>query len=523
MKQLVTLFSKLPEQQKSLFIIGLFAVMRGAIAFTMELGSDEAYYWLYSLDLKTNYFDHPPMVAYWIRLFTLNLSLQNIEGFIRLGSVLGCAVASWFLFKTCKLLHSPRAGYFAVCFYNASFYAGVTAGIFIMPDSPQMVFYTMALWYIARLSINDTRWSDWIGFGIAAGLCIMSKVHGVFLWAGLGLFTLLLKREWLAKPQPYVAALCTLFIISPIIIWNVKYNFATYRFHSDRVVIHNDELNLVSWMQEIISQIFFNNPFTVAVTLLALFAYIGRKKVRKTALTIYNFIGLPLAFTLLIISLFRDTILPHWSGPAYVAMIPMASIYLARKSNIRFPKIVMASMIGYVVFLISWQIVLYNYPGTYGNKSTASLGKGDVTLDKTGRRAAAAKFAVLYNSEVAAGIMPAQSPIVYYKWWAAHIEYYFARPLGIPVIGVGSLYNLHEYLWMNSKRLNKVNLSKAYCITPSEDVDDMNEHYLPYYSSIKLITIIKGFRGGKPARNFFVYRLSGYKNNAPVVKRTDFF
>src|SRR5215213_3642628 len=114
-----------------LFPIKLF------FAFWLELGNDEAYYWLYSQYLQWNYFDHPPMVAVWIRIFTLNLVFSN-EGFLRLGSVVGCALSTWFVFKAVATLHSEKAGWFAACLYNASFYAGITAGVYIMPDTPQM-------------------------------------------------------------------------------------------------------------------------------------------------------------------------------------------------------------------------------------------------------------------------------------------------------------------------------------------------------------------------------------------------
>src|SRR5687768_610545 len=66
------------HRRMALAIIIGFAIIRCFIAFSMELGTDEAYYWLYSQDIKWNYYDHPPMIAIWIRLFTVNLLLQDI-------------------------------------------------------------------------------------------------------------------------------------------------------------------------------------------------------------------------------------------------------------------------------------------------------------------------------------------------------------------------------------------------------------------------------------------------------------
>ena len=59
---------------KKLFA-GFLAIyfIRLLIVFTMGIMPQDAYYYLYSEHLDFSYFDHPPMVAYKLRLFTLNL------------------------------------------------------------------------------------------------------------------------------------------------------------------------------------------------------------------------------------------------------------------------------------------------------------------------------------------------------------------------------------------------------------------------------------------------------------------
>src|SRR5688572_30596841 len=174
-------------RHKVIVLIILFLTLRLITASVLELGNDEAYYWLYSQDLQWNYFDHPPMVAAWVRLSTLNGWLEEYEVMVRAGSVVSCALSTWFLYKAVSLVHSQRAGWFAACLLNASLYAGLVAGVLIMPDSPQLFFWSFCLWQIAKLMHNDRNWWTWILFGISAGLCVMSKVHGVFIWFGLGL------------------------------------------------------------------------------------------------------------------------------------------------------------------------------------------------------------------------------------------------------------------------------------------------------------------------------------------------
>ena len=189
--------------RKKFFVFaGIVFLLKLFLAFWLELGNDEAYYWLYSQYLQWNYFDHPPMVAIWIRLFTANLSLEHFEGFIRLGSVVGSVLSSWFLFRTVALLHSERAGWFAALLYNISFYSAITAGLYILPDSPQMVFWTLGLLLIAKITKKENSWTNWLLFGLISSFCIMSKVHGAFLWIGLGGYILFKKSSWLKNHRP---------------------------------------------------------------------------------------------------------------------------------------------------------------------------------------------------------------------------------------------------------------------------------------------------------------------------------
>ncbi len=517
-------------------IIG-FSIIRGVIAFSMELGTDEAYYWLYSQDIKWNYFDHPPMVAIWIRLFTANLFLQHIEGFVRLGSVVGCGIASWAIYKTCCTIHSEKAGLYGVCLYNASFYASITAGTFIMPDTPQMVFYTLSLWMIARITKDGRDWFAWTAFGVAAGLCIMSKVYGMFLWTGLGLFAILKKKEWLGQPYIYVAFVATAVIISPILVWNFQHDFLTYKFHSNRADVTRGGFDLMTFWREVINQVFYNNPFNVLAIVAALIAYLKKKKAKEAsadALSIFNFIALPLAVLLLGISFFRDTTLPHWSGPAYVALMPLAAIYLAERTIKYARRFIGASLSALVAFLVAWQYLIHYAPEPIGVRDVdkksfqtereivKKLFSGFESFQliaetRNSWKPANEAFLTLYRQETSGGRLEKNIPIICYKWWGAHVEYYFCHPNNISMIGLGEPNELHEYFFTNAKRKDTVNLNTAYCIVPADDRYNVQVKYSPYYHTIDKPSLIAVKRKGKPAVKFYVYRLSGWKNKLPMA------
>ncbi|WP_132051086.1 ArnT family glycosyltransferase [Pseudocnuella soli] len=494
------------------------SLLRLLLAGIIELGNDEAYYWLYTQQLQWNYFDHPPMVALLGRLFTANNALQEYEVFVRLGPIVCCALSSLFMYQTAATLHSPKAGWYAVVLYNTSFYAGMVAGLLLMPDSPQMVFWTASLWMLARLLRNERGWSSWLLFGLAAGLCIMSKVHGVFLWGGLGLFILWQKRAWLRLTQLYAAALVSLVVISPILIWNAEYDFVTYRFHSERVVVAGKGINWRTFSGEVWGQVFFNNPVNVALSGVALAAFFRRIRQVRPNLWLFVCIGLPLAAVLLFLSLFR-TVYPHWSGPAYVTLMPIAALYLARiRGAGRQPVWLRWSLGALLVFSLSWPLVTHFYPGTWGSKRADDFGSGDVTLDRLGWEDSGEKFGTYYNRMVASGAIPEGTPLVCNTWWGAHVEYYFARPHDIPMIGLGPIRDIHHYAWLNHQRKDEVAIQRAFTVVPADEYFDVAAHYSRYYQNIRLQQTMEVSRSGQKAKLFRVYYLSGWKGLLPVMK-----
>src|SRR5204863_7508422 len=136
---------------------------------------------------------------------------------------------------------------------------------------------------------------------------------------------------------------------------------------------------------------------------------------------------------------------------------------------------------------------------------------GDVTLDIYGWEKAAKSFDTIYKNKIESGSLSANSPMVCNKRWGAHIEYYFCRPLGIHMIGLGEMDELHEYMWMNTARKDKVDFSKAWCVVNSDDYYDVQAAYKKYYEKIDTVAVIPITRGNKPAHNFFVFRLSEWK------------
>ncbi len=491
--------------RKSIGVVVAFTVLRMLASFFIELGNDESYYLTFAKQLQINYFDHPPLVAIWIKFFTANLSLQNSLFFIRLGSFTGCAISSYFIYKTINAIASSRAAYIGVFLYNISFYASITAGVFITPDMPQMVFFTCSLFFITRILAAENKMFPWVLFGICAGLSIMSKVHAVFLWGGVFFYALFYRRAWFINKGFYISAFVTAVVISPILIWNIQNDFITFRFHGERVVVKEDSgIHVMGLIREIIGQFVINSPFLIGAILFFFSKKYSGKA--KQPLVVFKLIAIPLLVIIFLISLFR-TSLPHWSGPAYIALLPVAAIGLADVDPTKFKRIQIAATIYTMVVVLLVVAAINLYPGSFSNEKGIAFGKNDNSLDAYGWKEGGEKFAAIYKSRNAFS----KVPMVCNTWWGAHDEYYFARPLNIKMIGLGRVLNIHHYAWrLNNDSLN-IKMDTAYTVVHSYDYFDAKKEFANYYSNIDSIATIPITRNNKLAYNFYVYELTGWK------------
>jgi len=506
-------------QRKILLLIIISTLVRLIIASTIELGNDEVYYWSYALKLQWNYFDHPPIVGWLIRLTTANLLLHS-ELFVRLGAIISSAVCTLLIFNIGTIINNGRTGWFASLLYTASIYSSIIAGTFILPDSPQMVFWltcVLLLIKISRIPAYHSRFVLlWCLFGAASGFCIMSKVHGIFLWVAVALYALFVKPDWLKHRGIYLAAVITLIIISPIIIWNIQNHFISYTFHGSRVSLAGAGIHAEGFIRELAGEIFYNNPVNFFLILSNLFlAFKGNLPADKKDILLLLFCSLPLIIVLLFISIFRDT-LPHWSGPAYSCLLILPAIKsasFANKNPSHIPGAIKAALAFIILLTVAGISVINFYPGTLSKEKQGLLtGTGDVTLDMYGWKEAGQKFDSLYKSDVRKNIMPYGSSIIVSKWFpAAHTDFYIASKTKQQIAGIGDIFNLHQYYWLNKYRKQIGKGDFAYFIVPSNLYNEQTLNELnSSFRQCSRPVVIPQFRRGVLCKQLYVFRLKGY-------------
>ena len=498
-------------------IVVISVAIRGFLAWALELGNDEVYYWTYALYPGLSHFDHPPMVGFMIQLFSLDLYFDS-ELFIRMSSVLLGGANTYLIFLIGKSVKGRLTGLFAAMLYNTSVYCFVIAGIFILPDTPQLFFWLAGLYFLIislpAEEITKQAKNRILIAGLLIGLAMLSKYTSVFLWAGAGLYILIYNRKWLKTSQLYLSAILSLIIFTPVLFWNLENNFISFTFQSERVGFFGQGLRPDYFFTELLGQILYNNPVNFLIIIFALLALLKRKfKIEPGKLRLLMLTSLPLIFLFLFFALFRRT-LPHWTGPAYLGLIVVAAAWLAEKAKSGtkknyFPRAVQFAtgtlLLALTLGFVHINTGVFSFPD---NPDPKKLGENDITLDMYGWQQFADKFTQQIDDDVKSGNMPAGAPIISHRWFpAAHLDYYVATPNGMDLLAIGDLERVHKYAWINRER-GQIRLgSDAWFITSSRDFQDPAPLYGKYYSTIEKPQIIKIYKGSKHVENFFVYRM----------------
>ena len=310
-------------------VLGLLAltVLRLVLAAYLPMAPDEDYYFLWAQHLQAGYFDHPPMVALWIKASTALIG--NTPLGIRLFGPLAAALGSVLLWDAAEQL-APGRGIIAAALLNATLLIGAGA-IIITPDTPLLFFWTAGLAACARLiNSGNPRW--WLAVGLAAGCMLLSKytaplfIAAVFLW----LVTRAEGRRQLATPWPWAGTVLALLIFSPNIAWNAGHHWVSFLKQGGRVAGF-DPVRAAQFFGELVgSQIGLGTPVIVALAALGLWRL--RHDAAPGARLVLWLAVVPGA--VLLEHVLSDRVQPNWVAILYpvaclaAAMLPAA--WLAR-------------------------------------------------------------------------------------------------------------------------------------------------------------------------------------------------
>jgi 4-amino-4-deoxy-L-arabinose transferase-like glycosyltransferase len=299
-----------------LALLAALAALRLVAAAAIPLTEDEAYYRLWAAAPRLGYYDHPPMIAWWIWA-GLRIAGDTALG-VRLLPVAASLVSTLLVFDLGQRLPGRRAGLTAALLYNATITVGAGA-LLAVPDVPASLFWVLALWAMARAQEEPLFW---LCAGAAAGLACLSKYSALFLAPGVVLWLALSPegRRTLRTPWPWLAAVLAAAIFALNIAWNAEHHWLTFAKQFGRVGAGRFAPRYLG--EFLAAQFLLLNP------LVAVLAGAGAARAWKTRDSIGRMAlltSLPFIAYLIVHSL-HDRVQAHWPVPLYAGAALLAAL-----------------------------------------------------------------------------------------------------------------------------------------------------------------------------------------------------
>ena len=298
-------------------IIGL-TVLRLITAGVSGLVPDEAYYWLWAQHPAAGYYDHPPMVAWWI---TASTALFGHSPFaVRLPFILSFLALSWLMFDAARTLFNDAVARRTLLWLNACLLLSI-GSIIATPDPPSVLMWAAGLWALARL-IASGQGGWWLVFGLFAGLGVEAKYTNLFLGLGVALWVAINRdaRRWLLTPWPYAGAVVALVAMAPNLLWNLTHDFATLQKQFGR--IEAGQFTLEYLFEFLLSQPLLLNPLICAFAAMGAVTWWRNHSDARLALLV----ALPLPLIVYMLThVFHDRIQGNWPAPIFPGLVLLAA------------------------------------------------------------------------------------------------------------------------------------------------------------------------------------------------------
>jgi len=291
----------------NLFILGIVFINLIQSYFTPII-KDEAYYWRWSQDLDWGFFDHPPLVAFIIKLSSFFFA--DALG-IRFITVLLNALMIkilWELIPVKNKTHKNSAFIFFMILMAMPFVN--LYGFITTPDAPLLFFSALYLLALKRFEAKSQLFNI-LFLSLAAALLIYTKYFGGIVI----LLSFIFNPKLFLKKSTYLVGILAFIILIPYLYWLYNNDFISLNYHLF-------QRKSIGYLQPkfvygyLLGTIGILNPALI----LLLFWQLVKKKVavsKENSFMIRMFVGY-LAFFFLYS--FRSWIEAHWIA---FAVIPM--------------------------------------------------------------------------------------------------------------------------------------------------------------------------------------------------------
>jgi undecaprenyl-diphosphatase len=395
-----------------------------------------------------------------------------------------------------KMFNSERVGFYSSLLMNISL-LGSTGSVIVTPDEPQALFWVLAIFSVYQaVEQEGTHW--WYLTGVWLGLGLLSKYTMILLGPCILLFLLSSAegKKWLRRKEIYLAFFLALLIFSPVIFWNAKHDWISFRFQISHGLEIKRTTGLRYFWQFWGGQLGVVTPliFLTLIWAMVRSATAGFRNQKNNLLLLF-WTSAPILFFFASTSL-RTKVEANWPALAYFS----ALVALAGIANEEWPKWkkgrkVLAWGIALSALLIT--LVVHIQPV---HPIVPIPAKRDPTSQLYGWRSLGEKI-----KEVASSMDPGK-------------EIFLLTPRH-QLVGEGMFYTQAKfpvYQWDAPQRINHLSVTHAppvgsQAIFFTEEGDSLPKDLAPLFKSCKKLETVVIRRNSSLVRTHPIWKCSGFK------------
>ncbi len=274
-------------------------------SISTEIGNDEAYYWMFARHLQWGFFDHPPMIAFFIKLGGL---FFNYELGVRIFTIIAQPISLYLAWRMLDEKEINLNRIFLFFGLAASIPIFQVYGFIATPDAPLLLFTATFLYCYKRFLKVESDTPIFLLALSMAGL-MYSKYHGGLII----IFTILSNIKLLTNGRFLIAALIAIGLYIPHLTWQFQNDFPTFQYQMiDRMKPISTKYFLEFWLNQSIAF----HPLVLGLVLLTLLKRTHASLFDQTLSTIV--IGF---FGFFWISSLWTRVEPHWTAAASLPVV----------------------------------------------------------------------------------------------------------------------------------------------------------------------------------------------------------
>lgn len=318
-----------------------------SLGMALDLHPDEADHWVWSQYLSWGYYEHPPMIAWAIRFFTMLLG--NNQWAMEIGPQFIALLSFLSIFLLARKAFEARTAFLSVLCLEATPLFTVGSMIVTIDTVLILFFLWAALGFWKGFDQGDKKYYYFAG--LALGLALLSKVTAILFPLSCLLFLLFSRerRKYLREPHLYLALFVGLMIFSPFIYWNMTHEWISIKSQLEKGLTGGRNWNQVLGF-------WFGQPLILGPVLFFFFLkalWAGIKKINKDHRVAYLVILTAVPLLVFGLAVFKGKYSdPGWTDIGW----PFGAILVGKYFSDRLSKgsAKKAILVGGLIFVTSW-------------------------------------------------------------------------------------------------------------------------------------------------------------------------